>query len=146
MEPTRILPDLQCSLPCEDVRQEITGNFVLVGVLGLIRVTKLPVTATKLCLFNRWTAGLGEFTETARLLAPDQSTLIRQSQVKFRLPEVARHTTNVSIFGQLTLRESGCHYIEVLVDDVMKTRYPLAVKVVAPGTRKRIRKPGPRPE
>ena len=74
MEPTRILPDLQCSLPCEDVRQEITGNFVLVGVLGLIRVTKLPVTATKLCLFNRWTAGLGEFTETARLLAPDQST------------------------------------------------------------------------
>ena len=57
MNPTRILPDLQCSLLCEEVRQEVTGNFFLVGVINFIRVPQVPVVAFKLALFNRWTAG-----------------------------------------------------------------------------------------
>ena len=36
MNATRILPDLQCALLCEDVRPEANGNFILVGVLGLV--------------------------------------------------------------------------------------------------------------
>ena len=38
MDPSRILPDLQSSLLCEDVRQEANGNFMLIGVIGLVRV------------------------------------------------------------------------------------------------------------
>ena len=57
MQATRILPDLQCSLLCEEIRQEITGNFFLIGVINFIRVPQLPVVALKLSLFNRWTAG-----------------------------------------------------------------------------------------
>ena len=45
MNATRILPDLQCSLVCEDVRPEANGNFILVGVIGFIRVPQVPVTA-----------------------------------------------------------------------------------------------------
>ena len=71
MQATRILPDLQCSLLCEDIRQEVTGNLILIGVLQLIRVPQLPVTAFKICVVNRWTAGVGQFTESFRLLAPD---------------------------------------------------------------------------
>src|SRR2546422_11675952 len=77
MNATRILPDLQCSLLCEDVRPEANSNFILVGVIGLVRVPQVPVTAFKLCVFNRWTAGLGEFTESVRLIAPDQTTILR---------------------------------------------------------------------
>ena len=69
MEATRILPDLQCSLLCEDIRQEATGNFILVGILNHIRVPQLPVTALKICVFNRWTAGVGSFVERVRLIA-----------------------------------------------------------------------------
>ena len=47
MNPTRILPDLQCSLLCEEVRQEVTGNFFLVGVINFIRVPQVPVVAFK---------------------------------------------------------------------------------------------------
>ena len=43
MNATRILPDLQCSLLCEDVRPEANGNFILVGVIGWIRVPQVPV-------------------------------------------------------------------------------------------------------
>ena len=45
MQPTRILPDLQCCLLCEQVRQEANGNFFLIGVLDFLRVPQLPVTA-----------------------------------------------------------------------------------------------------
>lgn len=125
MQPTRILPDLQCSLICEDVRQEITGNFILAGVIGVVQVPQLPVTAGKLCLFNRWTAGLGNFVESVRVIAPDQTTVIRQSQVKFSLQDAAHHATNVSVFGSLRFETAGVYFFEILVDDVLKLRYPL---------------------
>jgi len=132
MLPSRILPDLQCSLLCEDVRPEASGNFVLVGVLGMIRVPQLPVTALKLCVFDRWTAGVGQFTEEVRLVAPDQTTVMRKSQVKFLLQEAAQHATNVTVFTGVEFKAPGVYYIETLVDDVMKLRYPLPVVVVPP--------------
>jgi hypothetical protein len=132
MQPSRILPDLQCSLLCEDVKQEINGNFMLIGILGYIQVPQVPVTAFKLCVFNRWTAGIGTFTEIVRLLAPDQTTVVRQSQVKFELKEATHHATNVTFFGQLKFEAAGVYYVEVLVDDVMKPRFPLPLVVVQP--------------
>ena len=132
MQATRILPDLQCSLLCEDIRQEVTGNFILVGVIHFIRVPQLPVVAFKLSLFNRWTAGLGQFTETARLIAPDQTTVLRQSEVKFALQDATTNATNVTMFCQVEFKTPGAYYVEVLVDDVMKLRYPVPVILVPP--------------
>ncbi len=131
MNPTRILPDLQCSLLCDDIRQEVTGNFILLGVLNFIRVPKLPVVALRLCVFNRWTAGVGQFTECVRLVAPDQSTVIRKGEVKFTLQDAVMNATNVTMLPQVEFKVPGTYYVEVLVDDVMKLRYPLPV-VLAP--------------
>ena len=132
MNPTRILPDLQCSLLCEEVRQEVTGNFFLVGVVNFIRVPQVPVVAFKLSLFNRWTAGIGQFTETARLISPDQTTVLRKGEVKFVLQDAALHATNVTLFAQVEFKTAGTYYVEVLVDDVMKLRYPVPVIVTPP--------------
>ncbi|MEO7300875.1 MAG: hypothetical protein ABI042_20100 [Verrucomicrobiota bacterium] len=132
MQPTRILPDLQCALICEDVRQEANGNFIILGVINFIRVPQLPVTAAKLCFFNRWTAGLGKFVENVRLIAPDQTTVLRKSDVKFSLEDAALHATNVTVFGQVQFEFPGVYFIEVLVDDVMKLRFPLSVAVAPP--------------
>jgi hypothetical protein len=132
MNPTRILPDLQASLLCEEVRQESNGNFFLIGVINLIRVPQLPVVAARLCVFNRWTAGIGQFTETVRLIAPDQTTVLRKAEMKFELRDAALHSTNVMVFGQLEFKAAGTFFIEVLVDDVMKIRYPVPVIVAPP--------------
>ena len=132
MQPTRILPDLQCSLLCEEVRQEITGNFILVGIIGYIQVPQIPVTALKLCVFNRWTAGVGQFTEIVRFIAPDGTTVLRHSQVKFTLQDAAHNATNVTVFGQLKFETDGVYTVEVLVDDVMKLRYPVPLAIVQP--------------
>jgi hypothetical protein len=131
MTPTRILPDLQCSLMCEEIRQEANGNFMLIGVINFIRVPQLPVVAFKLSIFNRWTAGIGQFTEAVRLIAPDQTTVLRKGEVKFALQDAAYHATNVTLFGQVEFKTPGTYYVEVLVDDVMKLRYPVPV-ILAP--------------
>lgn len=127
MQPSRILPDLQASLLCEDIRQEATGNLILVGVLNFIRVPQLPVTAFKLFVFNRWTAGVGQFTESVRLVGPDQTTVLRKGDVKFALQDANHSATNVTVFGQVVFQNPGVYYVEVLVDDVMKIRAPLPV-------------------
>jgi hypothetical protein len=132
MTPSRILPDLQCSLLCEDVRQEVTGNFILVGVVGFVRVPQLPVSALKLCLFNRWTAGVGQFIETVRLIAPDQTTVLRKNEMKFMLQDPSQNATTVTIWGPVKFEAAGAYFVEVLVDDVMKLRFPIPVSVVPP--------------
>jgi hypothetical protein len=132
MQATRILPDLQASLLCEEVRQEANGNFFLVGVINLIRVPQLPIVAGRLCVFDRWAAGIGQFTETVRVIAPDQTTVLRKGELKFELKDAALQSTNVMVFGQLEFKVAGTYFIEVLVDDVMKIRYPVPVIVAPP--------------
>jgi hypothetical protein len=135
MTPTRILPDLQCSLLCEDVRQESSGNFILVGVINFIRVAQLPATAFKLCVFNRWTAGYGQFVETVRLIAPDQSTVLLKSEMKFTMQDVVQNVPTLTVWSPIKFETPGVYYIEVLVDDVMKLRFPMALIVASPEQR-----------
>lgn len=127
MQATRILPDLQCSLVCEEVRQEANGNLFLIGVVNLLRVPQLPVVAARICIFNRWAAGIGQFTENIRFIAPDQTTVISKGEMKFELRDPALSATNVMFFGNVKLETAGTYYVEVLVDDVMKLRYPVPV-------------------
>jgi hypothetical protein len=132
MQATRILPDLQSSLLCEEVRQEANGNFFIIGVINFIRIQQLPIVAGRLCVFNRWTAGIGQFTENVRVIAPDQTTVLRKADLKFELRDPAMHTTNVMVFNQLEFKIAGTYFIEVLVDDVMKIRYPVPIVVMPP--------------
>ena len=132
MQATRILPDLQCSLLCEEVRQEVNGNLFLIGVLHYLRVPQLPIVAGRICVFNRWTAGIGQFTECVRLIAPDQTTVVTKGESKFELRDPAMNTTTVMFFGNVKFEVAGTYYVEVNVDDVMKLRYPLAVAHVPP--------------
>jgi hypothetical protein len=132
MTPTRILPDLQCSLLCEEVRQEANGNFFLIGIIDFVRVPQLPITAYKLTIFNRWTAGVGNFTESVRMIAPDQTTVLRKSEVKFQMKGPAVNSTTVTLFANVEFTIPGSYYVEVQVDDVMKVRYPVNIVVVPP--------------
>ena len=131
MQATRILPDLQCSLMCEEVRQEVNGNLFLIGVVNVVRLPQLPIVAGRICIFNRWAAGIGQFNETVRLIAPDQTTVVSKNEMKFELRDPALSATNVIFFGQVKFETAGTYYIEVLVDDVMKLRYPVPV-ILAP--------------
>jgi len=130
MQPTRILPDLQCSLLCEEVRQEANGNLFLIGVVQYLRIPQVPITAGRICIFNRWTAGIGQFTESVRLIAPDQTTVVSKGESKFELRDPSMSATTVMFFGNVKFEVAGTYFVEVNVDDVMKMRFPLPVAVV----------------
>jgi hypothetical protein len=132
MNATRILPDLQASLLCEEVRQEANGNLFLIGVINFIRVPQLPVVAPRLCVFNRWAAGLGQFNEKIRIIAPDQATVISKAETKFELRDPSHCATGVMVFGNVEFKTAGTYFIEVMVDDVMKLRYPVPVILAPP--------------
>jgi hypothetical protein len=40
--------------------------------------------------------------------------------------------SNVMVFGQVEFKDAGTYFIEVLVDDVMKLRYPVPVVLAPP--------------
>jgi len=132
MQATRILPDLQCSLMCEEVRQEANGNLFLIGVIHFLRIPQVPITAGRICIFNRWTAGIGQFTESVRLIAPDQTTVVSKGESKFELRDPAMSATTVMFFANVKFDVAGTYFVEVNVDDVMKMRFPLPVVVVPP--------------
>ncbi len=129
MEPNRILPDLQCSLMCEQVRQEANGNFFLIGIISHIAVPKPPVGVAILCVFNRWTAGIGKFQEQVRLMSPDGETVVSEVKGSFELKNANLNHTSVSVFRQIEIKTDGAYFMEVSVDDVLKLRYPVPVVV-----------------
>jgi len=127
------------------VRQEVTGNFIALGIIGAIRVPKVPIVAGKLCVFTRWVAGVGEFHENIRLIAPDQESIIRKCETKFVLRDPAHNATNIAMFAGTKFEDPGVYTIEVVVDEVMKLRYPIPVVIVEPPPGAK-RPPGEDPE
>ena len=125
--PNRILPDLQSSLVCDNIRQEANGNLILLGVLTQVLSPEFPITASQLLIVNRWTAGKGAFTQSVRVLGTDSTTVLSKSESKFQLNDTAFSATTVVGIQNLTFKEPGPYWVEVLVDDVMKLRYAIPV-------------------
>src|SRR5204862_292521 len=73
-----------------------------------------------------------DFAAVQRLAGPDQTTVMRKSEMKFALQDALLHSTNVTVFGQVEFKTAGTYFVEVLVDDVMKLRFPVSVMVAPP--------------
>jgi len=122
-----ITPDLQASLLCEDVRQEISGSHTLVGVFNVIPAPTVPINMFKLCLWTRWGGGTGEYMQDSYIVAPDDTTRVAHAQVRFKLTQMDSHATNVHIFGGVQLHSFGVYHIEIHLDGQLRMRYPVPV-------------------
>jgi hypothetical protein len=129
---TSISPDLQATVLCEDVRTEASGQQTLVGVIGAIPAPSLPIGFFKLCLWTRWCGGTGNFTQKSLILGCDDDQPIAQSEVKFVLPELNAHATNVHIFGGVQFQKHGVYHVEIQIDGQLRTRFPLPVVPLRP--------------
>ncbi len=127
MSDERITPDLQASVLCEDVRQEINGMQTLIGVLNVVPAPVVPIGVIKLCLWSRWCSGLGEFTQSSRIVGPDDRSVVAESEVHFALRELEHHATNVHFFTGIQFQEFGLYHIEITLDQDLRLRFPLPV-------------------
>ena len=129
----RMIPELQASVACEDVRVEASGAHTIVGIVNFIGAPALPIQVIKLCIWTRWSSGVGQFEQVTRLLGPDEETLLAPPAVtQFHLNNEESHTTNVNIFGGLQFREAGAHHVEILLDGELKLHFPMRVILVQP--------------
>jgi hypothetical protein len=126
-----IPPDLQCALLCEDVRLEASGANTLVGVMHLIASPGLPVRVMKFCVYTRWCNGVGTYTQTTRILSPeDDEAELTRTETPFKLLSEDSHATNVAVFGGVEFGSVGDYPVEILLDGDLILRFPLRVMVV----------------
>src|SRR5471032_2046743 len=97
----RMIPDLQAPFACEDVRVEASGAHTIVGIIDFLGAPALPIQILKLCVWTRWSSGIGQFEQETRLVAPDEETILATATTQFRLENENSHTTNVNIFSGL---------------------------------------------
>lgn len=128
----RMIPDLQASFACEDVRVEASGAHTIVGILNFIGAPTLPIQVIKLCIWTRWSSGVGQFEQVTRLIGPDEETVLAAATTQFHLGNEESHTTNVNIFGGLQFTQVGAHHVEIILDGELKLRYPLRVILPQP--------------
>ena len=100
--------------------------------LGGIAVPALPVTAQKLLLFTRWCCGVGRFRPVYRLVLPDSTSVIATSQGNLDLRAVEDHLTQVTVFANVQFQQEGTYWVEVMLDNALKLRFPFPVRIVVP--------------
>ncbi len=124
-----MIPDLQSSLICDDVRQERNGKFMLIGLFDAIHARRLPVTFGRMCLVTRWCSGEGTFTQRSRIMHPDQQTvLIEGKDVQVTLPDPEAAATGVEVFMNVSFPEAGTYWVEILLENDLRLRYPVRVQ------------------
>ena len=123
----QIVPTIQASVICEDVRQENNGMQSLVGVLNIIPATNIPVGLLKLAIWTRWVGGVGKFKQNVRILAPDTTTLVGEAEVEFELQDVIGQATNVNFFAGIQFNQFGSYRVEILLNDKVVLHYPFHV-------------------
>ncbi len=127
-----IQPDLQSSLLCDDVRQERNGKFILIGLFDIIGVREFPMVYQRLCVVNRWCCGDGEFMQQSRILHPDGVTpIVEGKKIPVKLAGNISSATSVELFMNVKFEEPGTYWIEILLDDDLRLRYPLQVNQVS---------------
>lgn len=130
---TTLIPDLQASLLCDDVRQERNGKFILIGLFDAIGVSRYPTTFQRLCMVNRWCCGLGEFSQQSRIQKPDGVTvLVSGKTIPVKLRDSDANATCVEMFLNVKLDTPGTYWVEVLLDNELRLRYPLKATQVNP--------------
>lgn len=127
-------PDLQMSVLCDDVRQERSGKFILIGLFDVINLPGYPAVFPRICIVNRWCCGQGTFHERTRIVGADGTKVIAESKdVPVNLVESEATVTNVQMFINLRLETEGVYWVEILLDGDIKLRYPIrATRVVMP--------------
>ena len=127
-----MLPDLQSALLCDDVRQEKSGKFILIGLFDSLGAPQFPFRQNRLFITTRWCSGEGDFTQQTTILGPDMQPIAQGRRIPVRLANSEASATNIEVFLNTEFREPGLHWVEISLDDDLKLRFPLRVQKINP--------------
>ena len=106
--------------------------FILIGLFDVIGMAAFPGLFGRICIVNRWCCGQGNFIERTRIVAPDNGPVVAEGQgIPVQLPNAEVTATNVEFFMNVKFDKEGVYWVEIMLDNAMKLRYPLRVSKVA---------------
>ncbi|MFN3395185.1 MAG: DUF6941 family protein [Thermodesulfovibrionales bacterium] len=126
----KMRPQLNFTLLCDDIRQELGGKISLMGIFENIYATSFPAIHPRLAIMNEWADGLGEFEATLRILSPDRKTILRESITRLKLADARFKHRDISIHLNIEFREPGTYWIENYLDGILVNSIPLNVMLV----------------
>ena len=127
VESIRILPDLQFSILCDDVRREHNGKLILLGLFETIGASRFPVQHPTLFVVNRWCNGVGEYRQRTVVRNPDNSILAEDQVTVVKLEDLKAKHTVIARFNNLRFSVPGEYGVEICLDDEIKIRYPMVL-------------------
>ncbi|OGV83509.1 MAG: hypothetical protein A2340_10370 [Lentisphaerae bacterium RIFOXYB12_FULL_60_10] len=128
---TQMLPDLQSSLVCDDVRQEHNGKFILIGLFDALAVPAYPAVFQRICVVNRWCCGQGLYHQQSRIIKPDGvSVLVEGKEIPVKLDTEMATATSVEFFVNVRFDAEGGYWVEIRLEGDIKVRYPLRASVL----------------
>ena len=134
MASTKIKPRLSYTLLCDDVRQELGGKFSLMGLFESIYAGVFPAVHHRFAIVNEWTGGKGEFSVKIRLLSPDKTEVLSESETKLSLFSEAQRHRDISVRFNTTFPAPGTYWNEALLDGDRVGLTPLHLQVVSDKT------------
>ena len=119
-------PIIQFSVLCDGVAtpQEINNKPVFIGVFS--RLLK-PMTIPQFFIANRWISGIGEHSQTIKILDPELKELAKTEAQKFNLGSKVESADLLNAFVNLNFSKAGVYWIKIELDDKIAMSYPLPV-------------------
>lgn len=121
-----IEPDLLYTVLCDQVRREDNGKLMLIGLFDQITVGTFPATHPAFAIVNKWRGGVGSFTQHVRFVDDDDATILEDQPVSFEC-SLDNAFTAIQLFNGVTLQREGNIWIEILLNNELKLRYPVLV-------------------
>ncbi len=131
---TKIKPRLNFTLICDDVRQEMGGKFSLMGLFESIYASTFPALHHRFAIVNEWSGGKGDFSIRIRLLTPDRTQVLSESESRLSLFNESQRHRDISIRYNTTFKVPGTYWVETLVDGEQAGVIPLVVQMVTEQT------------
>ena len=131
MATIKIKPRLSYTIFCDDVRQELGGKFSLMGLFESIASGSFPALHPRFAIINEWAGGKGEFSARIRLLSPDRSTVLSESESTISLYNESQRHRDISVRFNTSFPAPGTYWVELLLDNEQTGLIPLPVQNVS---------------
>lgn len=124
----KIIPHLNYTLLCDDVRQEMGGKFSLMGLFEAIYANTFPAVHPRFAIVNEWAGGKGEFHIKIKLLDTDKETVLSESETTITLFSETQRHRDISIRFNTTFPAAGTYWIESQIDNETLGLTPLVIQ------------------
>ena len=98
------------------------------GVFHSITAAELPLSLLKFAVITYW-HGQGTATTAVRILSPDRSTILLQSNAAPIELSADGSTYNLNFFVNAVFQQEGTYWVQTLLDSEVASEVPLTLVV-----------------